>query len=192
MIFFCQQPFTSELVLSNPELFRYDLIWYKPLGSGFLNAKKMPMRNHEHLLVFYKELPFYNPVMGTGTRKSWRRSNHKGSTNYGAFGDEVGRHYDDLGKRYPQSVIEFTNGNRQVESFHPTQKPLGLLRYLILTYAPKGAQVFDGYVGSGTTPVACVMERRNFIGAEIDRYYYDYAIKRTRDAQASGGLFDDL
>jgi len=192
MIFFCQQPFASELVLSNRDIFRYDLIWYKPLGSGFLNAGKMPMRNHEHLLAFYQELPYYNPVMGTGIRKSWRSSNHEGSTNYGAFGDEMGRYYDDFGKRYPQSVIEFTNGNRQIESFHPTQKPLALLRYLVLTYSPKGSLVFDGYAGSGTTAVACVMEHHSFIGAEIDRNYYDYAVKRICDVQAAGNLFDDF
>lgn len=179
MIFFAQQPFASKLILSNHKLFRYDLIWYKPLGSGFLNAKRMPMRNHEYMLVFYKQLPTYNPQMGVGVRKKGRAKNDRTNTNYGKFGTGSEFHiFDDEGKRYPQSVIEFTNGDRTKESFHPTQKPLDLIRYLIRTYSNKGDIIFDGYSGSGTTAEASIVEDRNFIVSETDKKYYQYSIER--------------
>lgn len=179
MIFFATQPFASELILSNSKNFRYDLIWYKPLGTGFLNANKMPMRNHESILVFYRKLPTYNPQMGVGLRKKGNRKHDRNGTNYGRFATEGSSNYfDDEGKRFPQSVIEFTNGDRTIENDHPTQKPLDLIRYLILTYSNEGDMVFDGYVGSGTTRIAAYQERRNFKGAETSIAYYLQQEKR--------------
>lgn len=189
MIFFSQQPFTSKLVLSRLELFRYELIWYKPLGSGFLNARLMPLRNHENLLLFYKKLPVYNPQMGVGIRKRGMRKPDRKSSNYGNFSCGVPNYFDDEGKRYPQSVIEITNGDRTKESFHPTQKPLDLMRYLIRTYSNDGDVVYDGYFGSGTTPKACVIEKRRFIGCEIDPVYYEYAVKRVEESRRINRLF---
>jgi len=190
MIFFSQQPFTSKLILGRLDLFRYDLIWYKPLASGFLNVKRMPLRNHEHILVFYKQLPVYNPQMGFGRRTIRIRMNDRNGTNYGKFGTPETRFYsDDKGMRYPQSVIEITNGDRAKESFHPTQKPLALIRYLIRTYSNEADIVFDGYLGSGTTAEACVIEKRQFIGSEINSYYYQYAVKRVAARQKINTLF---
>jgi site-specific DNA-methyltransferase (adenine-specific) len=181
IIFFGTQPFTSELILSNTKLFRYDLIWYKALGTGFLNANKMPMRNHEHILVFYKFLPVYNPQMGVGLRKKGIRKADRNGTNYGKFAVNKDDYFDDEGKRFPQSVIDFSNGDRTSENDHPTQKPLDLMRYLILTYSNKGETVFDGYSGSGTTAEACIIEGRKFIGSELNEGYFTKSVERLKN-----------
>lgn len=177
-IFFATQPFASDLICSNRKMFKYDIIWYKSLGTGFLNAKKMPMRNHEHILVFYKKLPTYNPQMGVGNRKTGRRNNKRTNSNYGKFAEDSTERYDDKGVRYPQSVIDFTNGDRTTEQDHPTQKPLDLIRYLVKTYSNEGDLIFDGYGGSGTTAAASEMENRNAIVCEKKESYYDFSVKR--------------
>lgn len=190
MIFFGTQPFASELIFSRLELFRYDLIWYKRLGSGFLNANKMPMRNHEHILIFYKSLPTYNPQKGTGNRKKFNRKHDRNGTNYGRFATEgTTQPYDDEGKRHPQSVIDISNGDRQNESEHPTQKPLDLIRYLIRTYSNENDLVFDGYSGSGTTAAACIKEKRRFIGSELSKEYFDKSVERLELLRSQPELF---
>ena len=190
MIFFATQPFASELVLSNQKNFRYDMIWYKALGTGFLNANKMPMRNHEHLIMFYRQLPTYNPQMGVGLRKKGNRKHDRNGTNYGRFATEgMSLYFDDEGKRFPQSVIDFSNGDRTSENEHPTQKPLDLIRYLVLSYSNAGEVVFDGYSGSGTTAVACLKEGRKFIGAELNKEYYENSKKRIELEMAKPALF---
>jgi site-specific DNA-methyltransferase (adenine-specific) len=190
MIFTAAQPFASELIVSQPQLFRYDLIWHKPNGTGFLNAKKMPLRNHEHILVFYKKLPTYNPIMGKGKNKKGVRRKTTNGDNYGAFTGEAGKRYDDKGKRYPNSIITISNGNRNHnENYHPTQKPVDLMRYLIKTYSNEGDLVFDGYSGSGTTAIACAIENRNFVGSETDRTYHRKSIERLKRFKAQPTIF---
>lgn len=184
MIFFATQPFACDLIDSNRKLFRYDMIWYKALGTGHLNANKMPMRNHEHLLVFYKKLPTYNPQMGVGIRKKGKRDNKRNGTNYGTFANEdLVAFFDDEGKRFPQSVVDFTNGDRTSESDHPTQKPLDLIRYLVRTYSNEGDLVYDGYSGSGTTAIACLQENRDCITSEDKKVYFDQSIIRLEEAR---------
>ncbi len=178
-VFTAQQPFATDLIMSNRKLFRYDLIWYKALGSGFLNANRMPMRNHEHILVFYRSLPTYNPQMGNGNRKKGVRKHDRTGTNYGSFATQsVAEYFDNEGKRHPQSVIDFTNGDRQNESDHPTQKPLSLWRYLIRTYSNPGELVFDGYGGSGTTAISAYDEGRAAVVSELDPDYHAQSVKR--------------
>ena len=190
MIFFGTQPFASELILSRAGLFKYDLIWYKALGTGHLNANKMPMRNHEHILVFYRTLPTYNPQMGVGIRKKGMRKHDRNGTNYGRFATEgQSNYFDDKGKRFPQSVLDYSNGDRTKENDHPTQKPLDLMRYLVLTYSNENDTVFDGYSGSGTTAIACIKEKRNFIGSELNKEYFDKAALRIRIEQMQPALF---
>lgn len=174
MIFFGTQPFASELILSRAGLFRYDLVWYKALGTGFLNANKMPMRNHEHILIFYRTLPTYNPQKYVGKMRDKGNKGSRTTTNYGKFNPTVSRNDE----YFPQSVLDFTNGDRTKENDHPTQKPIDLIRYLILTYSNKGDTVFDGYSGSGTTAAACYYEGRNFIGSELNNQYYDKSMER--------------
>jgi site-specific DNA-methyltransferase (adenine-specific) len=185
MIFFATQPFCSELILSNQKNFRYDIIWYKALGTGFLNANKMPMRNHEMILVFYRKLPTYNPQMVVGKMRMKGSKKGNATTNYGNY--EGKTKIDD--QYFPQSVIDFTNGDRTKENDHPTQKPLDLIRYLIKTFSNENDLVFDGYMGSGTTAHACIKENRNFIGAELNKEYYDKSIKRIEIEQSQPSLF---
>jgi site-specific DNA-methyltransferase (adenine-specific) len=185
MIFFATQPFASELILSNQNNFRYDIIWYKALGTGFLNANKMPMRNHEHILVFYRKLPTYNPQMVVGKMRDKGNKGSRTTTNYGTFKPTVSRNDE----YFPQSVIDFSNGDRTSENDHPTQKPLELMRYLVATFSNENDTVFDGYSGSGTTAEACISLKRNFIGAELDREYYKSAMKRIKNAQLQTSLF---
>lgn len=190
MIFFATQPFASELILSNAKNFRYDLIWYKALGTGFLNANKMPMRNHEHILLFYRKLPTYNPQMGIGLRKKGNRKHDRNGTNYGRFATEgTSNYFDDEGKRFPQSVIDFSNGDRTSENDHPTQKPLDLIRYLVKTYSNENEIVFDGYMGSGTTAVACAVENRTYIGSELNTEYFEASTKRIQNETSQFKIF---
>jgi len=185
MIFFATQPFASELILSNTKLFRYDIIWYKALGTGFLNANKMPMRNHESILVFYRKLPTYNPVMTAGKMRMKGSKKGNATTNYGNY--EGKTKVDD--QYFPQSVIDFSNGDRTSENDHPTQKPLDLIRYLVKTYSNENDIVFDGYMGSGTTATACITEKRKFIGSELNAEYFDITTKRIKELQSKPLLF---
>ena len=180
-VFTSAEPFASDLIVSRRGLFKYDLIWHKPLGSGFLNANKMPLRNHENILVFYRQLPTYNPQMGVGVNKKGVRKKDRTGDNYGNFADTnpEKEYFDDGGKRFPNSVIYISNGNRNHDNnIHPTQKPVDLMRYFIRTYTNPGETVFDGYSGSGTTAEACILEGRKFIGSELNKEYYDKSIER--------------
>ena len=189
MVFFGTQPFASELILSNENNFRYDLIWYKALGSGFLNANKMPMRNHEHILIFYRNLPTYNPQKRIGKmRNKGRKAGRGQSPNYGSYG----AHASTNNEYHPQSVLDFSNGDRTSESDHPTQKPVDLFRYLIRTYSNPGDVVFDGYGGSGTTAIAAQMENRKFIVCENYLPYFEASQQRLKDLVSAPYLFADI
>jgi len=189
-LFFATQPFASDVINSNRKIFRFDLIWYKRLCSGFLNAKRMPLRNHESILMFYRKAPTYNPQMGVGIRKRGKVKNERLNSNYNEFGNDKEFHrYDDNGTRYPQSVLDFSNGDRTSESDHPTQKPIDLIRYLIKTYTNVGDVVFDGYGGSGTTAVAAELEGRNAIVCERKKDYYDGACKRFKEQTMQSKMF---
>ncbi len=189
-LFFATQPFACDLINSNRGMFRYDLIWYKSLASGFLNAKKMPLRNHESIIIFYKKLPKYNPQMGVGIRKKGKVKNERLNSNYNKFGGEKEFHiYDDKGTRYPQSVVDFSNGDRQNESDHPTQKPVDLFRYLINTFTNEGDTVFDGYGGSLTTAKASYFENRNAIVCENKKEYFDDGLKSFKEYSLQQSLF---
>ena len=185
MIFFATQPFASELILSNLKMFRYDLIWYKALGTGHLNANKMPMRNHEHILVFYRSLPTYNPEKKFGKMRAKGSKIGSTSTNYGDFNGNVS-----INNQYhPQSVIDITNGDRTKENDHPTQKPADLFRYIIRTYSNPGEVVFDGYGGSGTTAISAQMEGRRFIVCENHLPYFEASQARLANLVAAPYLF---
>ena len=171
-----QTPFDKVLGVSNLKMLRYEWIWRKPSGTGHLNANRMPMKNHENILVFYKKLPTYNPQFTSGVPYVAKRGTK--STNYG---DDV-KGYDRMtvndGKRHPLSVQEF-NGER---GLHPTQKPLTLFEYLIKTYTSEGETVLDNCIGSGTTAIAAINTGRFFIGMEQEKEYVDVANKRINEA----------
>ena len=183
IVLFSQQPFTSALVMSNPQMFRYEWIWQKEQGTGFLNAKKMPMKEHENIMVFYRDLPIYNPIMKQGYEPYGGTTKADTSSNYGSHGEVV---KDNHGERYPTTIVQF---DRDTDKFHPTQKPVDLLRYLVLTYTNEGDTVLDNCMGSGTTAIACIKERRHFIGFELSKEYFDKAVKRIKAEQAQLTLF---
>lgn len=164
-----QTPFDKVLGSSNLKLLKYEWIWEKNRGTGHLNAKKMPMKSHENILVFYKKLPTYNPIMREGDPYI-RKDCSKSSLNKGNYGKTNESHTTvSEGGRYPLSVLNFNSVERTI---HPTQKPVELFEYLIKTYTNEGETVLDNCMGSGTTAIACINTQRNFIGFEINKEYH--------------------
>lgn len=175
---FAQTPFDKVLGASNLNMLRYEWIWQKDNGTGFLNAKKMPMKIHENILVFYKSHPIYNPQMRTGF-KPYMQMSGKGSSNYG---EQVRVLTKNNGERYPVDVVQFMRDKHKI---HPTQKPVALLEYLIRTYTNEGETVLDNCMGSGSTGVACINTERNFIGIELDPVYFEVAKYRIEEAEGN-------
>lgn len=182
------EPFSSQLRLSNLKLFKYDWIWDKVKGTGFLNANKQPMRGHEVISVFYKKQPTYHPQKTQGHEKktSYRKKEHQTEIYNKTFSDNF---YSST-ERYPRSIITFST-DTQKSALHPTQKPLALLEYLIKTYTNKGETVLDNCMGSGTTAIACLNTHRNYIGFETNEDYYQKSLKRIKEHVIQLNLFDD-
>lgn len=176
IVLFSQQPFTSILVSSNLEQYRYEWIWQKEQGTGFLNAKKMPMKEHENICVFYDGLPTYNPQMKHGYEPYGGVTHCNTTSNYGKHGEVV---KDNHGDRYPTTILQYHRERGQ----HPTQKPVELIAYLIRTYTNEGETILDNTIGSGTTAVAALREKRHFIGFELNKEYFDIACKRIKAEQ---------
>lgn len=168
-----QTPFDKVLGASNINMLKHEWIWVKEAGTGFLNAKKAPLKNHENVLVFYKKNQTYNPQMRTGF-KPYVCKKGGDSLNYGV-GLSKNIVTVNNGDRYPLTVIEF---KRDKEKIHPTQKPVALMEYLIKTYTNENDIVLDNCMGSGTTGVACKNLNRNFIGIEKDEKYFNIAKER--------------
>lgn len=173
-----QTPFDKVLGSSNLQMLRYEWIWQKEAGTGFLNAKKMPLKDHENVLIFYRDLPTYNPQMETGKPYTCKKSHH--GTNYGRDVVDVVI-TDNSGERYPKTVQRF---QRDRDKLHPTQKPVDLFRYLIRTYTNAGEIVLDNCIGSGTTAVAATLEGRKWIGFETEPKYVEIANKRLDSLEA--------
>lgn len=173
------QPFTSSLVFSNVSNFRYSLVWDKGYSTGYGNANKMPMRGHEDIIVFYQALPTYNPQGITVSNRTNKRGNvdeHLGKN--GIAKNEYRQQF----ANYPKSII---TTKKEASRLHPTQKPVALMEYLILTYTNEGETVLDNTMGSGTTGVACANTGRNFIGIERDEKYFQIAKERIEQAYAN-------
>lgn len=173
---FGSEPFSSYLRISNIKNFKYDWVWGKESGTGFLNAKKQPLRITEYISIFYKKQSTYNPQMRKGFKKYECKQGTTKSENYGR---QTGAFTISNGDRYPLNYIEF---KRDKDKLHPTQKPVDLMEYLIKTYTNEGEIVLDFTMGSGTTGVACVNLNRKFIGIELDDKYFEIAQKRINDA----------
>lgn len=177
ILLFGQGLFFIDLVNSNRKLFRYDLIWDKSLTTGFLNAKRQPLRRHEQIAVFYKKQPVYNPQFTEGKPLHGRGTAYKTkklvNNNYGDFAAN-----DDVRKgttqKYPTSIFSFKKPH-PAASKHPTQKPVELLRELILTYSNEGDIVLDNCCGVGSTLIAAKKTGRRFTGFEINEKYYKIA-----------------
>lgn len=185
IVLFANGMFTADLMQSNRKMWRYNLVWEKTQPTGFLNAKKMPLRAHEDICVFYKKLPIYNPQKTAGhvrkVSKAEHKQNCKKTMDYGEYGLTT---YDST-ERYPRSVIKFSK-DIQKSAIHPTQKPIALLEYLIKTYTNEGDVVLDNCMGSGSTGVACVNTGRDFIGIELDEKYFDVACNRITGDRLEG------
>ena len=184
IVLFSQQPFSSQLIVSNPKLFKYELIWDKMIGGAFVLAKKRPLPKHENILVFYKKAPTYNPQMTDADPKNIRPIN-KGTSQSEALPVAGGvaksaKDYDNK-KRYPTSILSYSSKMAECNSLnrvHPTQKPVALFEYLIKTYTNEWETVLDNCMGSGTTAIACINTNRNYIGFELDKTYFELANQR--------------
>ena len=170
------QPFTSNLVMSKTKLFRYSLVWEKSKSTGYLNSKKMPMRSHEDILVFYKKIPTYNPQMTQGEPYDKGKA-HRPTEVYREQKGEI-HVKNDTGLRYPRSVQYFKTAESEGKVYHPTQKPISLMEWLIKTYTNENDIVLDNCIGVGTTAIAAINTNRRYIGIEIDKNYFNIAKER--------------
>lgn len=224
IVLFAQGMFTAQLMMSNPKMWRYNLIWDKiNRSTGFLNANRCPLRIHEDIVVFYKSQPTYNPQFtfgqvnhkrggaGNGINKINRGGGYGRMTNGGKKKEEdmTSQEKDEMGvsgarnrcygnfavtetkitnEKYPTSIIS-VDKEHDGNYHHPTQKPVNLIRWLVRTYTNEGDLVLDNCMGSGTTAVACLKERRHFIGYEITKEYFDIAQERIKQEQSQLTLF---
>ena len=171
IVLFAQTPFDKVLGCSNLKMLRYEWIWKKSKATGHLNAKKMPLKEHENILIFYKNLPRYNAQGLIKKDIPTIRKGRNNGSNYGESSKDAIQEYEN----YPKSVLEFASVGKTI---HPTQKPVALLEYLIKTYTNEGELVLDNCMGSGSTGVACLNTNRKFMGIELDANYYNIAKER--------------
>ena len=224
IVLFAQGMFTAQLMMSNPKMWRYNLIWDKiNRSTGFLNANRCPLRIHEDIVVFYKSQPTYNPQFTFGQvnhkrggGREWYKQNKSGGvyglmTNGGKKKEEdmTSQEKDEMGvsgarnrcygnfavtetkitnEKYPTSIIS-VDKEHDGNYHHPTQKPINLIRWLVRTYTNEGDLVLDNCMGSGTTAIACIKEKRHFIGYEITKEYFDIAQERIKQEQSQLTLF---
>ena len=181
ILLFGQDIFSAQLINSNLKMYKYKWFWKKDRPSGFLNAKKMPLKDVEEILVFYKKCPIYNPqfwegipLHGMGTKY---KEGNLGNNNYGKFASHTNPSANREGdtKKYPRQVLEF---KRPHPPIFPTQKPVDLCEYLIKTYTNEGDLVLDNCMGSGSTGVACKKLNRKFIGIELNSETFNLAKDR--------------
>ena len=197
IVLFAQGMFTAKLMMSNPKIWRYNLVWDKCRVTGFLNSNRMPMRCHEDICVFYKSLPTYNPQYTDGEPNHSRGNgaHNNGNSCYGKYDADYykkGKVYEKVGKvdstvpdgkKLPKSIISIRKEHERTV-LHPTQKPVALLEWLIKTYTDEGQIVLDNTMGSGSTGVACINTNRDFIGIELNEEYFKIAEKRINNAIA--------
>lgn len=183
ILLFAQTPFDKVLGCSNLEMLKYEWIWEKTQATGFFNSKKMPMKAHENILVFYKKPPTYNPQKTKGHKpvnKFTKKVTIQNKTDvYGESKIDITGGGDT--ERYPRSVQVFSSDKQKTKldgTIHPTQKPLKLVEYFIKTYTNRGDLVLDNVAGSGTTAVACENLKRQYIVMEKEEEYYNIILKR--------------
>lgn len=172
IVLFGDGMFSAKLMMSNPKLWRYNLVWDKQRGCDFLNANVKPLKSHEDILVFYKHKPTYNKQYWYSTPYKLTK-NGSLSNNYGdreiAYTESVD------GRRNPLSILSFARDGKKL---HSTQKPVALCEWLIKTYTNENDVILDNCMGSGSTGVACLNTNRNFIGYELDTNYFNIAKER--------------
>ena len=194
IVLFAGEPFTSLLIMSNLSEYRQKLTWLKTRPTNVFNAKKQFMNWTEDIVVFYRQLPTFNPQWrhdGEFTGAKVQRCNHDRSNGtLGQTGEKAGYvHEGNGGNFYPKSVLEYSNVHNGGTGIHPTQKPVDLLSYLIKTYTNEGDTVLDNCMGSGSTIVAAIREKRRYIGIEKDKKYFEIANKRIKNETMQMPLF---
>ncbi len=172
------QPFTSFLISSNYPDFKYTLVWEKSKSTGYLNAKKQPMRTHEDIVVFYKKQCIYNPQMTKGAPYD-KGSAVRDSLAYAKQTKAI-HVKNENGNRYPRSVQYFITAESEGK-YHPTQKPIALFEWLIKTYSNQGDLILDPCFGSGTTAISSIKSNRSFVGFEKDKDFFLKACERISD-----------
>ena len=190
IVLFGSEPFSSALRMSNIKNYRYDLIWEKEQGTDFGNANRKPLKIHENISIFYKKQPTYNPQFTEGKPYTDKRTNkreraiknNKLEHRNIIFGSET-IPIENKGTRYPTTVIKVPKEKGVMSGYHPTQKPIKLLEWLIKTYTNEGDLVLDFTMGSGSTGVACLNTNRKFIGIELDKKYFNIAKQRIEEAK---------
>ena len=189
IVLFGSEPFSSALRMSNIKNYKYDWYWKKSKAVGFLNVKKMPLKNIENISVFYKALPFYFPQSVLEINKLRSNDNSKNGKNGTGIsshnGGKMKGSYLQKYTNYPTQLLEFNSDS----GLHPTQKPVLLMEYLIKTYTNENETVLDFTMGSGTTGVAAKNLNRNFIGIEMDDKYFEIASKRINEAEHQTSMF---
>ena len=173
---FGSEPFSSKLRISNIKNYKYDWIWKKTKATGFLNSKRMPMKDYENIIIFYKKQTLYNPQgIILGNFNTDRKAKHINKENT-IYGKEKQFGSSNM-SNFPKQIIEFANPSGKGH-LHPTQKPVELLEYLIKTYTNENEVILDNCMGSGSTGVACKNLNRKFIGIELDDTYFEIAKER--------------
>ena len=194
-VLFAGEPFTSRLIMSNIKLFRQKLTWLKTRPTNVMNAKKQFMNWTEDICIFYRNLPVFNPQMRTDGKFTGKKIQHlnesRNSGVHKGYHEKEGYiHESNCGLFYPKTVLEYSNVHQnQDDHFHPTQKPVALIQYLIRTYTNEGDLVLDNCSGSGTTAISCIKEKRNFICFEKDETYWKKSVERVEKEQQQLTLF---
>ena len=185
IILFGCQPFTSKLVMSNPKLFKYEIIWQKNVPTGFFNAKTQQMKIHENILVFYNNKPTYNPQMVKRTEEEYRKSvriNDSECNNPQIYNSGrkklIRKTAEQQRYKYPTTICQIKKDRKLDTKLHPTQKPIELMEYLIKTYTNEYELVLDFTAGSFSTGIACQNTNRKFIGIELEERYYNIGVER--------------
>lgn len=193
------QPFTSELVMSNRKMFKYEMIWKKSMPTGMALAKQRPMKYHENILIFYNGKTTFNKIMKERSEVGKERLKNSGKILNGSKHKSQHISKAKLAGTYSEYDINFVNPGSILEfgsvpncngtKLHPTQKPVGLFEYLIRTYTNEGELVFDGFGGSGTTAIAAYKSNRNFIVVEKEKKYFELSQKRLAEEVKQYRLF---
>ena len=178
IVLFGSQPFTSQLICSHIKGFKYQWIWEKSKSSNFIQVKNQPLRNFEDICVFTKkgERAKYYPQMVEGDAYKPRPGKKKSEVY--DVPNHMYRNGCSDGKRYPKAIQYFKTSESEGHVFHPTQKPIELLEYLIKSHSLEGDLILDNCMGSGSTGVACLNTNRRFIGIELDENYFNISINR--------------
>ena len=186
IILFASGRFVFELYASQPKLFRYDLVWQKSKCGSPFTAKYMPLKKHENILVFGKSGAYYKPQMQNGKpyKRNWT-PNKTNNMKYGISGVQT----NNIGTRHPSTVLNFPQNWRRQDQFHPTQKPVELLQWLIRSYCKEDGVVLDNTMGSGSTIIAAIKEKRQYIGIEKDKHYFEIAKERIKNETSQLSLF---